>query len=79
MEHCGGPVYSGRAFPGGQAHCHDLLRSLPPDAGFLCNQELPGDHTEPVQVVCLMPGLQTLQQQDCPQRCCSMSPTGRLE
>ena len=77
MEHCGGLVYSGRAFPGGQAHRHDLLQSLPPDAGFLCNEELSGGHSEPVQAAGSMPGLPTLQRQDGPERRRALRPTGR--
>lgn len=73
MEHHGVLVYSGRAFPGGQAHRHDTLQSLPPDAGFLRHQELPGGHTEPIQVDCYMPGLQNLQQWNRRWRRCAMS------
>lgn len=62
MEHCGGLVHPGRTFSSGQAHCHDLLQHLPPDAGFLRHQELPGGRTELVQVGCYMPGLQSFPQ-----------------
>lgn len=63
MEHRGGLVHPGRALPGGQAHCHDTLPRLPPDAGFLCHQELPCGHTQHVQAGCYMPGLQALLRQ----------------
>ncbi|XP_028982818.1 transmembrane protein 26-like isoform X1 [Betta splendens] len=59
LERHGGPVHPGRALPGGPAHRHDLLQRLPPDAGLLRHQELPGGGPEPVQAGGDMPGLQT--------------------